>query len=1022
MHPERGTRGISSIVRGRLMTALMALALGGGCSKTSSSEEQAPARAAKGNLNDSCEVVPPFTPNFEPELQWAWTGSAVLPEYNQVMMTPAVADVNQDGVPDIIFSSFHDAPGDEVDWKEGVLRAISGNDGHDLWAVTDPAYRIKAAASIAVGDIDNDGKVEICGIPFNGRGIICYENDGSFKFRTAEDAFDYNEWGGPSLADLDGDGVVEILDGNRVYSNTGALKWVGSDGMGGAQYTGPVSFGADIDGDGKQELVNGRSVYRFDGSLKCRNTNIPSGLSAVGNFDADPKGEVVVSGFGKVSLLDDDCSLLWSHDIPGGCITGCGGAPTIADLDHDGQADVAVVGENAISVFKGDGALKWTSTVQDWSSGKSGSSAFDFEDDGQLELVYADEVSLRIYDGATGTIRFQTRHSSGTTHENPVIADVDGDLAADIVVTTNDLAYPPYHGVRVYHDRLEGWARTRSAWNQHAYSITNVNNGGSIPAHPVSHWLKPKLNTFHSNVAGYFGDGPNPYAAPDVAVSQVSAVCDGSTLNLSGTVTNHGAASVAAGLKVAFYRGNPASGGSLLGVRIVDSPIAAGSSATVLLSVGAQPPAGSNQVFLVADDDGTGAGRDTECNETNNSASGSVDFSCGAPPANQPPVALCRNITVNADASCQGTGSVNNGSFDPDGQPGPFTVSESPAGSFGLGDHPVTVTANDGAASAQCVGTVTVVDATPPAVSCPAAQTVEACSTEGATASFQASATDNCGSAPVQCSAASGSSFPLGTSPVSCSATDGSGNASTCSFNVTVLAETTPPTISCPAPIVLDACAEGGPVASFTATATDNCGAATVTCSQASGSSFPVGTTNVTCTATDALGNTASCGFTVTVNGEGGEGAPVPGPDLGDELWPPNHKYVDIALSDCAGAAQDACGGSLPVDQYGTIFGVASDEVEDENGNGDGHTCDDIAISADGKSVQVRSEREGTGDGRVYTVYYSVTGPSGSSAQAACHVYVPHDQSDNHPVVDSGVKYCVGTGCPPNTGGSPLCE
>ena len=120
-----------------------------------------------------------------------------------------------------------------------------------------------------MGDIDDDGKVEICGIPEDGRGIICYENDGTFKFRTAPDAFDYNEWGGPSLADLDGDGTVEILDGNRVYSNTGALKWVGSDGMGGAQYTGPVSFAADIDGDGSQELINGRSVYRADGSLKC---------------------------------------------------------------------------------------------------------------------------------------------------------------------------------------------------------------------------------------------------------------------------------------------------------------------------------------------------------------------------------------------------------------------------------------------------------------------------------------------------------------------------------------------------------------------------------------------------------------------------------------------------------------------------------------------------------------------------------------------------------------------------------
>jgi len=1020
MHQQRRIRGMKSQARASLGAALLGLVVGGGCSLTSSGDD-AHARTA-GNLEDSCQVVPPFTPNFEPELQWAWTGSPVLPEYNQVMMTPAVADVNLDGIPDIIFSSFRDIPNDPYDWREGVLRAISGNDGHDLWTVTDPALRIKAAASITVGDIDSDGKVEICGIPTDGRGIICYENDGAFKFRTAPDAFDYNEWGGPSLADLDGDGTVEILDGNRVYSNTGALKWVGSDGMGGAQYTGPVSFAADIDGDGSQELINGRSVYRANGSLKCANTTIESGLSAVGNFDGDTQGEIVVSGHGKVSLLDDDCTLLWTATIPGGCINGCGGAPTLADLDHDGQLEVAVAGENALSVFETGGQLKWTSTIQDWSSGKSGSSVFDFEDDGQFELVYADEVSLRIYNGATGAIRWQTRHSTGTTHENPVIADVDGDLAADIVVATNDLAYAPYHGIRVYHDRLEGWARTRKMWNQHAYSITNVNNDGSIPAHPAPHWTQPRLNTFHSNVANHFGDGPSPYAAPDITVSQVSAVCGGSTLHITGTLTNQGAAAVAAGLKVAVYRGAPGSGGTLLGVTTFPSPIPVGGVVLVTLSLGAQPPGGSNQVYLVADDDGSGAGRDAECNETNNSASGSVDFSCGAPPANQPPVAICQNVTVNADATCQGTGTVNNGSYDPDGQPGPFTVSESPAGSFALGSHPVTVTANDGAATAQCVGTVTVVDATPPAVSCPASQTLDTCSTDGAVASFQASATDNCGPAPVTCAYASGSNFPVGTTSVACSAADGSGNSSTCSFNVTVRPETTPPTIACPAPIVIDACVEGGPVANFDVTAADNCGAATVTCSHASGASFPVGTTNVTCTATDGLGNTASCSFPVTVSSEGSSGTPTPGADLGTELWPPNHKYVDIALSDCAAPAQDSCGGTLPVDQYGTILGVSSDEVEDENGNGDGHTCDDIVISADGKSVKVRAEREGTGDGRVYSVRYAITGPSGGTAQSTCHVYVPHDQSEQHEVVDSGVHYCVGQGCPEGTGGSPRCQ
>ena len=155
--------------------------------------------------------------------------------------------------------------------------------------------------------------------------------------------------------------------------------------------------------------------------------------------------------------------------------------------------------------------------------------------------------------------------------------------------------------------------------------------------------------------------------------------------------------------------------------------------------------------------------------------------------------------------------------------------------------------------------------------------------------------------------------------------------------------------------------------------------------------------------------------------GESCTGVDGPGDDLGTVLWPPNHKYVDIALSDCAGPAHDSCGGTLPVDQYGTILGVSSDEVEDANGNGDGRTCDDIVISADGKSVKVRAEREGRGDGRVYSVRYAINAPGGT-LQSTCHVYVPHDMSGNHPVVDSGVHYCVGQGCPPGTGGSALCQ
>jgi len=94
------------------------------------------------------------------------------------------------------------------------------------------------------------------------------------------------------------------------------------------------------------------------------------------------------------------------------------------------------------------------------------------------------------------------------------------------------------------------------------------------------------------------------------------------------------------------------------------------------------------------------------------------------------------------------------------------------------------------------------------------------------------------------------------------------GTGPTCAFTVTVN-DTQPPTITCPANIFVAAAASCPPATSrtvnYTVTASDNCPGVTVVCTPPSGSIFPVGTTTVTCIATDASGNTATCTFTVTV-------------------------------------------------------------------------------------------------------------------------------------------------------------
>jgi hypothetical protein len=106
-------------------------------------------------------------------------------------------------------------------------------------------------------------------------------------------------------------------------------------------------------------------------------------------------------------------------------------------------------------------------------------------------------------------------------------------------------------------------------------------------------------------------------------------------------------------------------------------------------------------------------------------------------------------------------------------------------------------------------------------------------------------------------------------------------------------------------------------------------------------------------------------------------------------------------------AASDNCGNTVGVGSV-VIEKVTSDETE--NGGGDGNTTNDIVIAADCKSVQLRAERDGGGDGRVYTITFRVRDASGNTTRVTAKVVTPHNPGQT--VVDSGVHYTVTSTCP----------
>ena len=106
----------------------------------------------------------------------------------------------------------------------------------------------------------------------------------------------------------------------------------------------------------------------------------------------------------------------------------------------------------------------------------------------------------------------------------------------------------------------------------------------------------------------------------------------------------------------------------------------------------------------------------------------------------------------------------------------------------------------------------------------------------------------------------------IGVNAVTLTVTDASGNTAQCSTTVTVRDVTPPVMTACPPNITLSSRTSCSATATWTPpTATDNCGAPTVTGTHTPGHSFPAGVTIVTYTATDASGNSVNCSFTVTV-------------------------------------------------------------------------------------------------------------------------------------------------------------
>ncbi|MSP58856.1 MAG: VCBS repeat-containing protein [Myxococcales bacterium] len=568
---------------------------------------ESPPRCGDGGVQDGGCLAPceyhPKVGVLTPVARWSWGPTAKeYPNYTDVWSTPTVGrlhDANCDGKideldsPNIIFVSGAVAPTNSPR-DTGVLRVLDGRTGQEVWSLRKAGQGSMGfmGFSVAIGDVDLDGFIDIIAVTGE-KYVVLIDHTGKV-LRTSDKPVPggTDGWGGgPALADMDGDGRPEIAFGATVFTTTNnalTRKFVGAGGSGGGANQELSTF-VDLDGanDGNLELLAGTTAYRGDGTMLWDRKDLPEGFPGVGDFDKDSKPEAVLVANGQLWILEGATgkTVLGPLMLPG---SGSGGPPTVADFDGDGKPEIGVAKADFYSVVKADLAQKkltllWKTQNHDLSSSVTGSSVFDFEADGIAEVVYGDECFLWVFDGPTGKVRFSTSTTSFTATEASVVADVDGDGHAEIVMISNGASPvnwkcvdgngkgatvngatwkappkgPAYRGITVFGDQAGGWVGTRTLWNQHSYHVTNIcdardaachapNLYGAIPKQEIPNWKLPWLNNFRQNV-----QDRGVFDAPD-ATASLTADCT-TPVVLRAAVRNLGLAALPGGVVVHLF-------------------------------------------------------------------------------------------------------------------------------------------------------------------------------------------------------------------------------------------------------------------------------------------------------------------------------------------------------------------------------------------------------------------------------------------------------------------------------------
>ncbi len=394
----------------------------------------------------------PLTPARSPwDLEVAWEFSVTE---GAGCFVDAVGDITGDGISDVVCTGVY-GPTSVLDGADGALEAEFT--GTALYA------------SVALGDIDADGGMDV--ITFDAEGgdthVAARTWDGVVLW-TSEAGSDAHA-SVPSVEVVaDGEGAAHVLIRSAVLdgrSGATLAEWdPGRDGEAVCDVG-----AADLDGDGVDEILSQGAAWTLAGQpLWALDSGATSRSFALLQADEDPEPEVFWNTDDAAALVDGDGTIMW--EVPAAPTTygRASDRPCAGDIDGDGTMEILFGDAGTFYAYSAAGELRWSRPIHDETS-FVGCSVFDFDLDGAKEVLVSDEDSFYILDGRTGDALFEDPLDSSTLGEEPIVADLDGDGSVEIVVNprggqASDVA------VRVYRNAHRDWPPGSTFWGSSTWS------------------------------------------------------------------------------------------------------------------------------------------------------------------------------------------------------------------------------------------------------------------------------------------------------------------------------------------------------------------------------------------------------------------------------------------------------------------------------------------------------------------------------------------------------------------------